>query len=185
MKCAVTDCSSLQEDGFRTCSNPDHRRLEQAYFSHGQGIFKLCERLKKAGVILPSNSLSEETPVHDAEAVVEAAGGLSQGGITVLDDPVDVANCDGKPDGGNRKLWAFFGRRRTHNEQLLMRPCGVIIAHATFFGSEVVSAVNVRSILQIWSSDVLFLWLLGVCKGCFSNPPVYTRVSHIRQQLQA
>lgn len=35
-----------------------------------------------------------------------------------------------------KKLKAQFGRRYTHNEQLFVRPCGVIIGRATMFGSE-------------------------------------------------
>jgi len=52
--------------------------------------------------------------------------------------------CDGKSEQGNKKLRAYFGRRRTHNEQIIMRPCGVIVSRATFYGSEAISAVNVR-----------------------------------------
>ncbi|KAF8158569.1 hypothetical protein B0H34DRAFT_656485 [Crassisporium funariophilum] len=37
---------------------------------------------------------------------------------------------------------AYFGRRQTHNKQLMVRPCGVILLRATFFGSESVSSVN-------------------------------------------
>lgn len=36
-----------------------------------------------------------------------------------------------------------FSRRWTHNEQLMVRPCGIVIARATFFGAESVSAVKV------------------------------------------
>ncbi len=61
----------------------------------------------------------------------------------------DEADCDGKAEAGNRKLKTFFGRRRTHNEQLIMRPCGVIIARATFFGSEAISAVNVSHLFVV------------------------------------
>ena len=55
----------------------------------------------------------------------------------------DFVPCDTKSVTGNRKVKAQFGRRRTHNEQLLVRPCGVIFARATFFGAEAVSNVLV------------------------------------------
>lgn len=156
MKCAVTDCVDLHEDGFRTCSSPDHRTLEQAYFKHGQGIFKLRDRLKKAGVSLPSNSMSEDASNDDIEAVVEASLSSTSNApsISILEDPEAVAECQGKADTGNRKLRAFFGRRRTHNEQLIMHPCGVIIAQATFFGSEAISAVNVSLLSSIFSAFI-------------------------------
>lgn len=37
-----------------------------------------------------------------------------------------------------------LSRSRTHNEQTLIRPCGVILAHATFWNSEAVSNVLAR-----------------------------------------
>ncbi|KZT61919.1 hypothetical protein CALCODRAFT_427048 [Calocera cornea HHB12733] len=36
---------------------------------------------------------------------------------------------------------AHFGRRRTHNEQLVVRPCGIILARGTFYGAESLSGV--------------------------------------------
>ena len=64
----------------------------------------------------------------------------------LADDPVDgivETVCPEKPDSGNKTVRARFGRRRTHNEQLIVRPCGVIVSRATFFGSEPVSEVKV------------------------------------------
>ena len=36
-----------------------------------------------------------------------------------------------------------FGRKRTHNEQVIVTPCGMIIACETFFGAEAVSSMVV------------------------------------------
>lgn len=41
------------------------------------------------------------------------------------------------------KLSGKFSRRWTHNEQLMVRPCGIIIGRATFYTSESMSAVKV------------------------------------------
>ncbi|EIW53439.1 uncharacterized protein TRAVEDRAFT_174254 [Trametes versicolor FP-101664 SS1] len=49
--------------------------------------------------------------------------------------------CPEKPAVPKRTLRAMFGRRRTHNEQLIVRPCGVIIRRETFYGSESVRQV--------------------------------------------
>ncbi|KAJ3500050.1 hypothetical protein NLJ89_g9962 [Agrocybe chaxingu] len=46
--------------------------------------------------------------------------------------------CPQKSAAGNRPLRARFGCRQTHNEQLMVHPCGIIVAWATFFGSETV-----------------------------------------------
>lgn len=130
-KCAIIDCLSPVESGFRTCKLPDHRALERAYYKKGKALANLRQRLKNVAVLADSagvpESAQDDLDAGDEEVVVESA-----------------ASCNGKPEIGNRKLKAFFGRRRTHNEQIIMRPCGVIPSRATFYGSEAVSAVNVR-----------------------------------------
>ena len=39
---------------------------------------------------------------------------------------------------------AQFGRKRTHNEQILVCPCGFIVSRATFFNAEAISSLAVR-----------------------------------------
>ena len=56
-----------------------------------------------------------------------------------------LVKCTGKDKDGNVKRRARFGRRWTHNEQLVVSSCGVIIARATFFGSEAPNGVKVCS----------------------------------------
>ncbi|KAJ7085416.1 hypothetical protein B0H15DRAFT_910362 [Mycena belliarum] len=133
LKCAVIECSEDVETGHRTCSDPEHRALEKAYFGRGKALYQLRSRMKKVGVAVPSDSvppgISDED--FDDEVIIESG----------RDGPV-VVDCDGKPETGNRRLRAYFGARRTHNEQLIMRACGVILSRATFYGSEAVSAVN-------------------------------------------
>jgi hypothetical protein len=65
------------------------------------------------------------------------------GSIGVVDTPDE---CEAKKaDKGNRKFKAKFGRQRTHNEQMLIRPCGVFHARATMYGAEAVSNVLANS----------------------------------------
>lgn len=40
-----------------------------------------------------------------------------------------------------------FTRRWTHNEQLVVRPCGIVIGRATFYAAEAMTAVKVLSSL--------------------------------------
>lgn len=40
-------------------------------------------------------------------------------------------------------LKGVFGRKWSHNEQLMVRPCGIVIGRATFYESESVTAVKV------------------------------------------
>ncbi|KAJ7118529.1 hypothetical protein C8R43DRAFT_1137271 [Mycena crocata] len=99
-----------------------------------QDIEPLRSRLKKSGVAVPDDSVPLDAVEEDHEVIFE----IGPKGPVEVDDEA----CDGKPESGNRKLRAIFGGRRTHNEQLIMRTCGVILSRATLFGSEAVSAVN-------------------------------------------
>lgn len=168
-KCAVTDCASPHALGFRTCDDTEHRALETAYFKRGKAIFQLRARLKKAGVAVPVDSVALEDGHADDDEVIIESGPTG---------PVEL-DCDSKPAGGNRRLRAYFGKRRTHNEQLIMRPCGVIVSRATFYGSEAVSAVNVGS-----SSNILKPRVncgSGLCQSYLPFTRIHSRVFCLRQ----
>lgn len=130
--CSVTDCLSTCEDGHRTCPDPEHRKLEDKYYKRAKAIFRLREQAAKSLPLDSAPTMSQSSSDSNVEVSVEAE------------------SCEGKSEVGNRKLKAYFGRRRTHNEQIIMRPCGVILSRATFFGSEAISAVNVRTSLHIF-----------------------------------
>ena len=42
-----------------------------------------------------------------------------------------------------KRVSAQFGRKRTHNKQILVAPCGIIIACETFFGVEEIATCAV------------------------------------------
>ncbi|KZO97680.1 hypothetical protein CALVIDRAFT_479910 [Calocera viscosa TUFC12733] len=69
-------------------------------------------------------------------------------------------SCNGKSASGNRTMKAKFGRSWTHNEQLIVRPCGIIVARATFYGAEAISSVAdmLRAVFPTANSvpDILF-----------------------------
>jgi hypothetical protein len=68
----------------------------------------------------------------------EAPNPASIGIVDHVDD-IEVPCPSKKSDQGNKKIKAQFGRRRTHNEQTLVRPCGIIFARATMYSAEAVS----------------------------------------------
>ena len=45
--------------------------------------------------------------------------------------------------GGRQGLKAQFGQRHTHNEQLFVASCGIILARETFYNAEVIGSVIV------------------------------------------
>ncbi|KAI0310124.1 hypothetical protein OF83DRAFT_1071058, partial [Amylostereum chailletii] len=119
--CAVIICKEPVRPGHRTCTHPNHMALEAYRDARGKAFFQLQQRLKRNGVAHLASSDMEVLPDNDTS--------------TPSDRPL-------KPDTGNRKLRARFGRRRTHNEQLIVCCCGVIAARATMFGAEAISGVK-------------------------------------------
>lgn len=80
---------------------------------------------------------------HDWEELGEGSGIYGEEMDTLIDEH---GLCDGKPESGNKSVRARFGRRRTHNEELCVGSCGVILGRATFFGSEAPNGVRVSNI---------------------------------------
>jgi hypothetical protein len=146
----------------KSCSNLEHQKMERLQSEKGKAAFTLKERLQRHRVAHPNAAITApapenvEVPVDDLEETdtwFENNGGEvrvftdpNPGSVGVLDDMNTQANaeCEAtKSELGNRKIRAQFGRRRTHNEQTLVRPCGIICARATFYGAEAVSNVLV------------------------------------------
>jgi len=141
----------------KTCSLPTHQQIETKHHERSTGSFLYKERLQHAQVSQPLDSLatSHHVPEQDIQEDFETYTvhgdnvrmhvEKNPGTVGVV-DPVTVTTttenmpCPSKSTTGNRpQLKAQFGRRRTHNEQTLVRPCGVIFARATMFGAEAVS----------------------------------------------
>ncbi|KAH9953429.1 hypothetical protein BGW80DRAFT_515685 [Lactifluus volemus] len=83
-----------------------------------------------------ADDLQPDTPVDDEGDGTD--NGIYTDSDAIPDD--DVTNtsgiCDGKSEMGNYTVKARFGCKRTHNEELCVASCGVILGRATFFGSE-------------------------------------------------
>lgn len=86
-----------------------------------KGFFQLRDRLARQKVSHPNDSFNAQPQDDIMDEIIL---------LPDEDDP----SCQEKE--GNRKIRAQFGRRRSHNEQILVRPCGIIVARTTFFGSE-------------------------------------------------
>ena len=102
-----------------TCDQPDHTVLEKRHKERGTAFFQLRGKLQRATVAHPIDADAAQPTVEEVE-----------------EGEVQDVSCPVKPDTGNRKIRALFGRRRTHNEQIMVRPCGIVVARQTFFGSE-------------------------------------------------
>lgn len=109
-----------------------------------KAMFQLKHRLARLKTSQPQTSIPTPSnhPTFDESINPEL----------LLDEEIEVdANgvCDGKPEKGNKALRARFGRKRTHNEELCVASCGVILGRATFYGSEAPNGVRVCHVLVI------------------------------------
>jgi hypothetical protein len=161
--CVVTTCLALADTDFRTCADPEHRKLETYYKQQGKAMFQLKHRLERVKVSQTHDSLSpgddnkhsstahavDDDQVPDLIEVDddEDENDFGEGsGVQGDDDDVFIDQdgvCDGKPDTGNKSVRARFGRGRTHNEELCVGSCSVILGRATFYGSEAPNGVRV------------------------------------------
>jgi hypothetical protein len=133
--CAIKGCAQLREAQTRVCSDPDHIKAERIYVERGQARFQLKERLERARISHPNDSVAEERALDnvvddEAEQEIEIA-------VAIQDDARHAVS-------ERKRLRAQFGRRRTHNEELMVAPCGIILARETFYGAEGVNSIAVR-----------------------------------------
>lgn len=144
--CAIKDCSSPIFEGHLVCSNVVHLEVEKQHCLRGQA--RIRSQQQRHGVSTVADR--GVPPGLDGKEVFD----VDENDRVVNEESGPVVHFD-KPANGNKHLRAQFGRRRTHNEQLIVAPCGVIIARSTFFGSEAVSSVRVSFILIIYVIDYL------------------------------
>jgi hypothetical protein len=124
--CAIVGCDSPIVDDNRTCSDPRHQEVERIHRERGQGRFQLQDRLQRARVAHPNDAVGEEGNPTDADVETE-----------------EFEISGSQESNQKERFRAQFGRRRTHNEQIIVTPCGIIIARETFYGAEGVGSVIV------------------------------------------
>jgi hypothetical protein len=134
--CAIVHCSLPVVPGRRTCVLADHEAVENVHNDRSQARFQLGERLRHAQLAHPHDALPIE--VSNVSELVDDDNAKEDFGFNGRGQPVPVeehTTC--------KKLRAQFGCRRTHNEQLIVAPCGIIIGHETFYHAEAIYSVIV------------------------------------------
>lgn len=154
--CAIKTCREKAQTGHRTCEDPGHRANESAYLAQNQAMFRLKHRLERLRVSqltsampdteggkledilqsedgpLPLLEDGEENPGEDVPVLLAQK---SDGSVQAAD--LQLGSTTERQDiKKTKRMRAIFGRVRSHNEQLVVRPCGIIVARKTFFGSE-------------------------------------------------
>jgi hypothetical protein len=127
--------------------------MERLHFERGRAAFTLRDRLQKHRLAHPDVSADDDMPAEEGEEEDDREEWfeLDGDGVRIHHDPNggsigvdDSVPCEAsKSDSGNRKYKALWSRSRTHNEQLLVWPCGVMAQRATLYNAEAVSNVLV------------------------------------------
>ena len=152
-ECVVDSCGRSVRDGKHTCDNPVHQEVEHINCEHGQSRFQLQERMKQLQVAHPNDGAAEERNLYEVvdEEDDELFEDDEQGNVTATEGPASENTAMPK-----KRVRARFGRRHTHNEQILVAPCGMILAHETFYGAEAIGTCAVRSADSVEVSIIIF-----------------------------
>ncbi|KAF8234257.1 hypothetical protein L208DRAFT_1550813 [Tricholoma matsutake] len=128
--CQIKGCTQVRQKDSCVCGDLQHIEAERIHVQHGQARFQLKECLERAWVAHPNDSVAEQQISDDLEVEedIEIA-------VAIQNDACNV-------DTQWKKLQAQFGWRRTHNEELIVAPCGIVLAWQTFYGAEGVSSVG-------------------------------------------
>jgi len=153
-ECAIVGCNRFVPEPepnkrkSQVCDDPEHQEIERVRVMRGQARFQLKDRLLRQRVAHPNDSTPQDVGTDDVadvedpeeEFLLDENGRVFPDAVQAEQTPDDSAHRDGTM---KRKVRAQFGRKRTHNEQIIVAPCGTIIARVTFFGAEAVSSVVV------------------------------------------
>jgi hypothetical protein len=149
-ECVVDSCGRSVRDGKRTCDNPAHQEAERINCERGQSRFQLQERMKRSQVAHPNDGIAEERNLFEVvdeedEELLEVDD--EQGNVTATEGPASENTTQAPTVTAmpKKRVRARFGRKRTHNEQILVAPCGMILARETFYGAEAIGTCAVRS----------------------------------------
>ena len=145
--CVVTTCSNPAEVEYRTCNVKEHRELEDFNVTRNKAMFQLKQQLARLKTSQPRDSIPDTLPTSGPAGIPATTPATFDDEEVVLDKD---GICDGKPEEGNKTLRARFGRKRTHNEELCVASCGVILGRATFYGSEAPNGVRVHETLFVY-----------------------------------
>lgn len=171
--CCITTCQAPVVTGSKVCEDPVHIAIQTTHVARGQARFQLQRLLNEARAV----STDADTVAGDIDIAEDEYELNSEGRVIVTSDAdlvqttVTQKTCPDKPETGNKQIRAQFGRRRTHNEQVIVSPCGVIIARVTFYGAEAIGTVAVSKAVHLLYSLNMRLQLIGLYRACI---PTYS-----------
>lgn len=126
-QCTIISCNLPVVCGQLTCATLEHCQVKDTHGLCGQSRFQIQEHLTHARATIAINTPLTDDPLDEEEYE------FNENTRWVL--PATVQST-------RKKFKAVFGCWCTHNEQLIVAPCGMIIARRTFFGAEGVASVR-------------------------------------------
>ncbi|EGG12306.1 uncharacterized protein MELLADRAFT_89176 [Melampsora larici-populina 98AG31] len=138
-RCVAQPCKNDAEEGSPTCHLEVHINAYAKFKAHITSNFALTSMLNRPG----SNRPSDPT-VHQDWNTAKLIGleDVQQG------DEEERLHEKGREGGDAAPTRISLSRARTHNDQLCVSTCGVILARETFYHSEGVSAVRVSNFVS-------------------------------------
>ncbi|KAJ7594982.1 hypothetical protein C8J56DRAFT_777583, partial [Mycena floridula] len=125
-ECFVESCRSPARSGHYSCPEPSHVEREDVQRKKAQKSYReLSKRAHRAGI--SRTVLAGQDSDHCIGSFLPST----------LDEPDSEESPDPLPE-----LRGGLARKKTHNEQLFVMACGVIIARATFLQAEGVASVK-------------------------------------------
>ena len=103
--------------------------------------------MKRSRVAHPNDGIAEERNLFEVvededEELLEVD---EQGNVTATEgSALENSTIPTVTPTPKKSVRARFGRKRTHNEQILVAPCGMILARETFYGAEAIGTCAVR-----------------------------------------
>lgn len=113
------------------CIDPKHQEAKKLYQDRQQAHFQLKERLQRARVAHPSDAIAQDVGVVD---LIDADD---------EEEDLEISGQDSAAKNPPKRIHVRLGCKRTHNEQIIVAPCGMIIARETFYGAEGIGSVIV------------------------------------------
>lgn len=140
-QCFVEKCEALAQPGQLSCAEETHRALEVSRQQRNRKTLKeLRRRLAKAGVPAVAPAGGRDMCVGDPEC--ETAQDIPDNPAVPESSHSQNPAQSGRPTPAKAK--GRTSRKYTHNEQLYVKCCGIIVSRATFYNAEGVAAVKVR-----------------------------------------
>ncbi|EGG02774.1 uncharacterized protein MELLADRAFT_90672 [Melampsora larici-populina 98AG31] len=154
-KCQAQPCPNAAIGNTGTCNDKDHIDAWANFNEKIKSNFSLTSILNR-----PGSSLRADPTVHlDADtAEFQDLAGLQQA------DESQRAHKAAR-DGGESKSSGKYllSRMRTHNDQLVVGTCGIVLGRKTFYNAESVSAVKVSVVPPMVRGRQQ--WLMLSCSG--------------------